>query len=111
MPRARSDASTFSRLWRSKRRSSWSSRAKALTTRIEEKTSSTIEASSLSVRRTSREAVLIRRVNAYTTRKRTGAMDRAIRVKRQFTYSITPMIPTRVRALVRMPKSAKVMKS
>ena len=61
---ATSAASTFSRLWRSKRRSSYSSRANALTTRIEEKTSATIEASSLSFLRTSRDVVLMRRVKA-----------------------------------------------
>ena len=82
-----------------------------MTTRIDEKTSSTIDTSSLSFFLTSRDAFLMRRVKTYTTRKSTGATESEISVKRQFRYSITPMMPTRVRTLVTMPRSAEVTKS
>ncbi len=110
MFRAARAASTFSRLWRSKRSSSYSSRAKALTTRIDEKTSATIDTSSLSFFRTSRDVFLMRRVKAYTTRNRIGAMESEMSVKRQFRYSITPMMPTSVSTLVTIPSSAVVTK-
>ncbi len=40
---------------------------------------------------------MIRRVKTYTTRNSTGATASEISVKRQFRYSMTPMMPTRVR--------------
>jgi hypothetical protein len=70
-----------------------------------------LDSSSLSFFLTSRDAFLIRRVKTYTTKKSTGAIDSEIRVKRQFKYRITPMMPTSVRTLVTMPRRAEVTKS
>src|SRR6266481_6692050 len=109
--RASSAVSTFSKLCDSNLDTSKSSRANALTTRTEVNTSCTAETSSLSFFRTRREAFLIRRVNEYTSVKSTGATESAISVNRQFTYSITPIMPTRVNTLTIMPRSAELMKS
>ena len=40
------------------------------------------------------DVFLIRRVKTYTTRTSTGAIDSEISAKRQFKYSMTPMMPT-----------------